>query len=198
LEPWGVDGFVAHEDIEPTAEWKDVIEAALHSCDAMCALLTADFPKSPWCDQECGVVTARGIVIVPVDLGKKPYGFVNKFQALPVPSGRQRIEVADDVFMALAKNRLTRTAMTPRLVRRLEVGEYAEAVPRLLGLLQGLPNDAWTDPMIDGLGRAIQTNAALSKAQLADGTPAHDAASELLHRLAPEAPSKLADDDIPF
>ena len=79
-----MDGFVAHEDIEPTAEWKDVIEAALHSCDAMCALLTVDFPKSPWCDQECGVVTARGIVIVPVDLGKKPYGFVNKFQALPV------------------------------------------------------------------------------------------------------------------
>jgi hypothetical protein len=100
--------------------------------------------------------------------------------------------------MALAKNRQTRSAMTPHLVRRLEVGEYPEAVPRLLALLQELPNEAWTTPMIDGLDRASKTNAAMSKAQLADGTPAQDAASEILRRLAPEAPSKFADDDIPF
>ncbi len=198
LEPWGVDGFVAHEDIEPTAEWKDVIGSALHSCDAMCALLTPDFPKSPWCDQECGVAIARRVVIVPVDLGKKPYGFVNDFQALPVPQGRRRREVADDVFMALARNHRTRTAMPPRVVRRLEVGEDCEAVPRLLALLQDLPNDAWTDPMIDGLDRAIGANMALSNAKLADGTSARDAASELLQRVGPEVPVQHGDDDIPF
>jgi hypothetical protein len=198
LEPWGVDGFVAHVDIEPTAEWKDVIESALHSCDAMCALLTPDFPTSAWCDQECGVAIARSVVIVPVDLGKKPYGFVNDFQALPVPKGRQRIEVADDVFMALARNHRTRTSMPPRVVRRLEVREHSEAVPRLLGLLQDLPTDAWTDPMIDGLDRAINANMALSKANLADGTSARDAASELLQRVGPELLVQYGDDEIPF
>jgi hypothetical protein len=138
------------------------------------------------------------VVIVPVDLGKKPYGFVNDFQALPVPQGRRRREVADDVFMALARNHRTRPAMPPRVVRRLEVGENCEAVPRLLALLQDLPNDAWTDPMIDGLDRAISANMALSKAKFADGTSARDAASELLQRVGPEVPVQHGDDDIPF
>jgi hypothetical protein len=35
LLKYGVVGFVAHQDIEPTREWASVIESALKTCDAL-------------------------------------------------------------------------------------------------------------------------------------------------------------------
>lgn len=152
----------------------------------------------PWCDQECGLAITRGLTIVPVDLGAKPYGFIRHPQALAAPEGSPLLAVVDDIFMALAKNRLTRSAMTPHLVRRLEVDDCPEGIQRLLALLQALPTDAWTDPMIDGLRRAVTANPGLREATLPDGSSAREAAAELANRVGPVAPSQSADDDIPF
>src|SRR5438094_1383955 len=35
LRPYGIVGFVAHEDIEPTKEWTTEIELALETCHAL-------------------------------------------------------------------------------------------------------------------------------------------------------------------
>ena len=43
LEEWGITSFVAHTDIEPDAEWRDVIQRALRSCEALVALLHDGF-----------------------------------------------------------------------------------------------------------------------------------------------------------
>ena len=40
LRSYGVDGFVAHVDIEPTKEWANQIEFALRTCDALVCFLT--------------------------------------------------------------------------------------------------------------------------------------------------------------
>jgi len=82
LKLFGISGFVAHEDIHPTKEWQDEIENALFSMDAFVALMTEDFHESIWTDQEVGVAFGRGIPIISVKLGKDPYGFIGKFQAL--------------------------------------------------------------------------------------------------------------------
>lgn len=82
LKLFGISGFVAHEDIHPTKEWQDEIENALFSMDAFVALMTEGFHDSPWTDQEVGVAFGRGVQIIPVKLGKDPYGFIGKFQAL--------------------------------------------------------------------------------------------------------------------
>lgn len=82
LNLFGVSAFVAHEDIQPTKEWQDEIESALFSMDAFVALMTENFNDSPWTDQEVGVAFGRGIPIISVKLGKDPYGFIGKFQAL--------------------------------------------------------------------------------------------------------------------
>jgi hypothetical protein len=37
---YAIDGFVAHEDIEPTKEWLIEIETALETCHGLVALLT--------------------------------------------------------------------------------------------------------------------------------------------------------------
>ena len=82
LKLFGISCFVAHEDIHPTKAWQDEIENALASMDGFVALMTENFHDSNWTDQEVGYAVARGVPIVAVRLGKDPYGFIGKFQAL--------------------------------------------------------------------------------------------------------------------
>ncbi|MFH1965200.1 MAG: toll/interleukin-1 receptor domain-containing protein [Acidobacteriota bacterium] len=83
LSLYGISGFVAHKDIKPTKEWQTEIENALRTMDAFVALMTEDFHDSQWTDQEVGFAVARGTPTISVRLGKDPYGFIGKFQALP-------------------------------------------------------------------------------------------------------------------
>ena len=82
LKVYGISCFVAHEDIHPTKEWQNEIENALSSMDALVALMTETFHDSDWTDQEVGFAFGRSVPIVSVKLGKDPYGFIGKFQAL--------------------------------------------------------------------------------------------------------------------
>jgi hypothetical protein len=82
LRQFGIAGFVAHEDIQPTKAWQDEIESALASMDGFVALMTENFHDSDWTDQEVGYALARGVPIIAVRLGRDPYGFIGKFQAL--------------------------------------------------------------------------------------------------------------------
>lgn len=93
LKLFGVSGFVAHEDIHPTKEWRNEIENALFSMDAFVTLLTEGFHDSDWTDQEVGVAFGRGVPIIPVKLGKDPYGFIGKFQALSCAWATAAIEI---------------------------------------------------------------------------------------------------------
>jgi hypothetical protein len=74
LALYGVDGFMAHTSIEPSAEWQDVIESALRSCDAMAVFLQSGFHESDWCDQEVGFVMARRVPVLPLRYDLNPYG----------------------------------------------------------------------------------------------------------------------------
>ena len=82
LALYGVSAFVAHEDIRPTKAWQDEIENGLASMDAFAALLTDNFHDSDWTDQEVGFALARGVPVIAVQIGRLPYGFIGKFQAL--------------------------------------------------------------------------------------------------------------------
>lgn len=50
--------------------------------DAFVALLTDGFHDSLWTDQEVGFAVARAVPIIAVRLGRDPYGFIGRFQAL--------------------------------------------------------------------------------------------------------------------
>lgn len=82
LGKYGISCFVAHKDIKPTKEWVQEIENALFSMDVLIALMTEDFHDSEWTDQEVGVAVGRHVPIIPVKIGKDPYGFIGKYQAL--------------------------------------------------------------------------------------------------------------------
>lgn len=94
LRKYGVSCFVAHEDIHPTKEWQNEIENALFSMDALVALMTKDFHNSFWTDQELGVAIGRGVPVISVKLGRDPYGFIGKYQALKCSWEESPLEIA--------------------------------------------------------------------------------------------------------
>jgi hypothetical protein len=131
LLAFGISGFVAHNDIEPTLEWMTQIETALATCDALVALMHSDFHKSNWTDQEIGFVMGRGIPAFSVKLGQDPYGFIGRFQAFDGNSKSAKI-LARELFDAYRKNKQTRQKMGEVLVRLFEQsGSYAEAKERI-------------------------------------------------------------------
>ena len=94
LHRFGISAFVAHQDIRPTKAWQDEIENALATMDGFVALMTSDFHDSDWTDQEVGYALARGVPTMAVKLGKDPYGFMAKFQAIPGDWSKCPIEIA--------------------------------------------------------------------------------------------------------
>ena len=119
LRPLGVSAFVAHEDIEPTLEWQAEIDLALRSMHGMAALLTADFHKSNWTDQEIGAAVARGVLIIPVKLGIDPYGLIAKNQGLPGDLTKPG-DLASSLVGILAKKPSTGPQMREALVVAIE------------------------------------------------------------------------------
>lgn len=82
LAPYGISGFVAHDDIHPTLEWQSEIERALQTMDAFIAVHTPGFSRSFWTQQEIGFAIGRGTMIVSFKMGEDPTGFISKQQAL--------------------------------------------------------------------------------------------------------------------
>lgn len=114
LQDYGIDGFVAHEDITPSKEWELEIEAALFSLDALCAIVVPGFEKSRWCDQEVGIALGRKKMVFSIKKGKNPYGFFGKYQALPSQGSAN--DMAKKVFKAICANEITRGEYFTKLV----------------------------------------------------------------------------------
>jgi hypothetical protein len=83
LENAGLSVFMAHDDIEPSLEWKTVILKNLKTCDLFIPLFSSNFKKSNWTDQETGIAFGFEKIIIPLTLDEvSPYGFVGKYQGL--------------------------------------------------------------------------------------------------------------------
>jgi hypothetical protein len=94
--PYGISGFVAHEDIHPTLEWQSEIERALHAMDAFVAIHTPGFSASFWTQQEVGFAVGRGVKIISFKMGEDPTDFISKHQAL-ARRGRTAEEIAKEI-----------------------------------------------------------------------------------------------------
>ncbi|MCJ7508210.1 MAG: toll/interleukin-1 receptor domain-containing protein [candidate division Zixibacteria bacterium] len=82
LEDYEFEVFLAHEDIEPTTEWADKILTELKNCDVFIPILTENFHKSVWTNQEIGVALAHKRFIIPLKASIDPDGFIKHIQAL--------------------------------------------------------------------------------------------------------------------
>ena len=82
LDSNGFETFMAHEDIEPSKEWEEEIIRNLKECDIFIPLVSNNFMESKWTDQESGFAFAEDKLIIPIDIGLVPYGFIGRYQAL--------------------------------------------------------------------------------------------------------------------
>ncbi|MGH2749345.1 MAG: toll/interleukin-1 receptor domain-containing protein [Actinomycetota bacterium] len=156
LFKFGVDGFVAHKDIEPTKEWVNEIDLALATCDALAAFLTPGFKKSDWTDQEVGYCMARWILIIPVIMGVTPYGFISRYQGLDALD-LEPTEVAVTIVAILSEHELTADRMADALVANfVNSGSYVDAQDNWKRLQRYVKS--WTPERLRALEKSIDEN----------------------------------------
>lgn len=158
MAEYGVSCFVAHEDIEPTKEWQVEIERALLSMDALTALLTPTFSDSRWTDQEVGAAVGRRVPVIAVKLGKDPYGFIGKYQAVP-GHGVKAADLAERVYRLLWTVPRLRVRLAESLVVRFATANsfrQANSLMTYVAKLEQLPPD-----LISQLMDASQNNGQL-------------------------------------
>lgn len=82
-----IDVFLAHEDIEVSKEWRNEILKHLKNDNYLLALLTANYEKSIWTNQEAGYMMGKGGKTISLIVGEtniKKFGFLESFQGIPV------------------------------------------------------------------------------------------------------------------
>jgi hypothetical protein len=91
LEANNFIGFVAHDDIEPTSEWRTEILRALNDMDLFICIISENYKDSFWCQQEAGYATCRGKAIISIKFdAADPLGFISAYQA--INRGEKRAE----------------------------------------------------------------------------------------------------------
>jgi TIR domain len=155
LSRYGVDSFVAHEDIEPTKQWVTEIETALDTCHALAAFLTRTFHESKWTDQELGYCLHRRVLIVPIKLGVDPYGFVARYQAF-TGQGKTAEEIAGALVDILFVHELTAREMAAAVVNYFAASNSYEATRSRVALLDRIT--AWTPELLQRVETAAREN----------------------------------------
>lgn len=188
LDKWGVDGFVAHADITPSAEWMRVIERALATCDALAAFLHDGFRKSAWADQEVGFVIQRNILVIPIRFTTDdPHGFLSRYQAVTAVG-----QSAEALAAALVEVLLDREneKMAAALASRYErARSYVEAIRVVEKMERAVRR--WTPGLLNRLKSAGKSNS-----NVRDSFKANEVAQRILATHAP--PPASHDDEVPF
>lgn len=155
LLKYGIYGFVAHNDIEPTVEWQTQIETALATCDALIALLHDKFHQSNWTDQEIGFAMGRGVPVFTITFGETPYGFIGRFQAFNGNS-KTATDLAKELFESYRKNKQTQQKMTESIVRMFENSSTFAEAKRVMGYLEEL--ESWDQSFSSRINYAAEMN----------------------------------------
>lgn len=160
LAVYGMSCFVAHEDINPNAEWQSEIETALQTCELLIALVSLGFKDSNWCDQEIGWALGRGIPVFTIRWGADPHGFVSRFQGFP-GKGKTPDEVAAAIFSATLAHKLLQKRVADMLVTMFVESPNWEASKRRIGHLQKL--DHWEPSYSKRIAKAAVENYEISQ-----------------------------------
>ena len=118
LEVYGLTPFLAHEDIEASEEWRDVILTELENSDVFIPIVTEDFYASHWTDQETGIAVAHGIFIVPIKVSEDPRGLIRHVQAARM-RGNNVAACCREVVEAIAKEAVLGEILRDALIEKL-------------------------------------------------------------------------------
>jgi hypothetical protein len=133
LNEYSIEGFLAHEDINVSQEWKDRIIQELSESNVLVPLLSESYKKSDWAPQEIGMAFARGndIVFIPLLLDTTiPFGFISHIQGKRLSGG----EINSDLLIEPLTNRFPHE-LIPLLIKRMALAiSYRNAEALMLPL----------------------------------------------------------------
>jgi len=164
LASFGISGFVAHDDISPSHDWRNSIKAALATCDVFVAFLDEGFHSSQWCDQEVGWALSRGVPILPIrpegfDRTKARDGFLEESQdiCLDQASGPSKARwTADRIFVSLFSHTQTREVGVKALAEAFVHSRSYDQTRRLWDLIKRQP--LIEGPQLRRLEYAVSSN----------------------------------------
>lgn len=88
--------FVAHDDIEIGEEWESKLKEKIAICDIFLVLLSDNYHKASYTDQEIGIAVSLNKRIFQVRIDETvPYGFVSKYQAKKISSNLPQTEISE-------------------------------------------------------------------------------------------------------
>jgi hypothetical protein len=157
LARYGIDAFVAHDDIHPSKQWREVIKAALRTCDAFVAFLDEGFHASQWCDQEIGWALSRGIPIIPVrsDGVKRGDGFLEEHQDVQLGSNSETW-IAGRLFQIMVNDPRTKAVGLKALAEAFVNSWSYDTTRRLYGMLEA--QETIDAEQLRRMEYAVQTN----------------------------------------
>lgn len=198
LEPYGISAFVAHDDIKPSKEWEVEIERALFSMNALCAILTPDFNKSSWCDQEIGYAFGRNVLCIPIDKGQLPYGMFGKIQALK-SEGKNAQQIAESVFNAIIDNDKSRNEYIHTLMNLILNNKNEELINQWISVLLRINTIELAN--LEYLNSHVSEMVALISKENLDALNSLFADNNLQQvglQQVPAMPGSIVSDDLPF
>jgi len=126
LKSLGFDVFLAHEDIEPSVEWQEKIIQNLKDCDVFLPIISENFQRSKWTDQETGFALALNKLIIPISLGTLPYGFIGRLQALKLENDIH--DACRKIIKTIEKNPDCKKIICDQLIKSfIKSGNYNQA-----------------------------------------------------------------------
>lgn len=86
LEANNVTAFLFHDDLEVSTQWRTEILRHLDTSSGLIAIVTENFAKSFWTNQEVGMAIAKGLPIIPLMFSGSTAlrGFIEMYQGVPV------------------------------------------------------------------------------------------------------------------
>jgi hypothetical protein len=196
---YGVDAFVAHDDITPSRTWREQIKRALATCHYFVALLRyPEYHDSQWCDQEVGWALARRIPILPVrpvgfDRSAARDGFLEEHQDISLDSAGVFSHdhfVAFNVLMGIVRAPSLREIAPKVLAEAFVNSRSYDSTRRIWELIEAQPQ--LESETLRRLEYAVQTNAQVYEGNR-DGKPIPALVKELVEKFEPPA-----DDEPPF
>jgi hypothetical protein len=148
LEANGVSAFLAHEDLEVSAEWRMEILRHLDTSSALIAVVTDNFAKSMWANQEVGIAIAKKLTLIPLMFGgsRSMKGFIEMYQG---------VTVSEENLDTAVKGLVPRINEGVSSAERTALKDLKNVLGRLLARWQtynGLPsNEKWSEPAVKNI-----------------------------------------------
>lgn len=139
LDQFGLNCFLAHEDIDLTAKWPEVLRENLFGCHLFIPMISREFQRSFYCQQEVGAANALEKEIVPVLLDTTvPQGLIYEIQGIKFPEQDDKLDgfawkIIDAIYK---KNGRNKKRMIDGLISYLgDANSYDDAAKRAKKIL---------------------------------------------------------------